>query len=563
MAQFKEYEGWRLTATPWASALLQDVRPAAYILLGAVAFVLLIACANLTNLMLARSTTRHRELAVRLALGAARWRIARQLVTESMLLAFAGAVAGLVIAYVGLRFSDALIPSQFVMLDLKAGVNMRVLGWSALLTVATGLLVALLPALQATKTDPHESLKSDGRAGQARAGSRVRQTLIVAEIALSVVLLLGAGLLMRSFVNLQRADLGFSSKGLLTMRLTLPQQKYRSGEAIVSFFEELTRRVQNIPGVSATSMVSQFPPLEPFTGQIEVEGIQASGSMLPTANTTIASRDYFKTLQLAIVKGRGFGAEDKPDAPRRVIVNQTFVSRYLSSRDPLTARMRIVGRGGPGHWAEIAGVVADARNNGVGMPIRPEVFIPMEQGRDAWNQLFLMVRSDRDGAALVPSIRAAVASIDPEQPVYAIQTMEEALALSSFQQRISAMLLGIFATLALVLAAVGIYGVMSYSVSARTQEIGVRMAIGAERIDVLRLVLMQVARLAAIGLVAGVGLLLLAGKTLTELLYGVKPADPLTILGVTLTLGAVALLAAWAPAWRASRVDPIVALRYE
>ena len=563
IAQFKEYEGWRLTATPWASALLQDVRPAAYILLGAVAFVLLIACANLTNLMLARSTTRHRELAVRLALGAARWRIARQLVTESMLLAFAGAVAGLVIAYVGLRFSEALIPSQFVMLDLKAGVNMRVLGWSALLTVATGLLVALLPALQAAKTDPHESLKSDGRAGQARAGSRVRQTLIVAEIALSVVLLLGAGLLMRSFVNLQRADLGFSSKGLLTMRLTLPQQKYRSGEAIVSFFEELTRRVQNIPGVSATSMVSQFPPLEPFTGQIEVEGIQASGSMLPTANTTIASRDYFKTLQLAIVKGRGFGAEDKPDAPRRVIVNQTFVSRYLSSRDPLTARMRIVGRGGPGHWAEIVGVVADARNNGVGMPIRPEVFIPMEQGRDAWNQLFLMVRSDRDGASLVPSIRAAVASIDPEQPVYAIQTMEEALALSSFQQRISAMLLGIFATLALVLAAVGIYGVMSYSVSARTQEIGVRMAIGAERIDVLRLVLMQVARLAAIGLVAGVALLLLAGKTLTELLYGVKPADPLTILGVTLTLGAVALLAAWAPAWRASRVDPIVALRYE
>ena len=406
-------------------------------------------------------------------------------------------------------------------------------------------------------------MKSDGRAGQARAGSRVRQTLIVAEIALSVVLLLGAGLLMRSFVNLQRADLGFSSKGLLTMRLTLPQQKYRSGEAIVSFFEELTRRVQNIPGVSATSMVSQFPPLEPFTGQIEVEGIQTSGSMLPTANTTIASRDYFKTLQLAIVKGRGFGAEDKPDAPRRVIVNQTFVSRYLSSRDPLTARMRIVGRGGPGHWAEIVGVVADARNNGVGMPIRPEVFIPMEQGRDAWNQLFLMVRSDRDGASLVPSIRAAVASIDPEQPVYAIQTMEEALALSSFQQRISAMLLGIFATLALVLAAVGIYGVMSYSVSARTQEIGVRMAIGAERIDVLRLVLMQVARLAAIGLVAGVALLLLAGKTLTELLYGVKPADPLTILGVTLTLGAVALLAAWAPAWRASRVDPIVALRYE
>ena len=284
--------------------------------------------------------------------------------------------------------------------------------------------------------------------------------------------------------------------------------------------------------------------------------------MLPTANTTIASRDYFKTLQLPIVKGRGFGAEDKPDAPRRVIVNQAFVSRYLSSRDPLTARMRIVGRGGPGHWAEIVGVVADARNNGAGMPIRPEVFIPMEQGRDAWNQLFLMVRSDRDGASLVPSIRAAVASIDPEQPVYAIQTMEEALALSSFQQRISAMLLGIFAAVALVLAAIGIYGVMSYSVSARTQEIGVRMAIGAERIDVLRLVLMQVARLAAIGLAIGVGLLLLAGKALTATAVRREARGSADHrCGVTLTLGAVALHRRLGPAWRASRVDPIVALQ--
>jgi predicted permease len=564
IGQFREYEGWRLTATPWAAALLQDVRLAAYILLGAVGFVLLIACVNLTNLMLARSTTRHRELAVRLALGAARWRIARQLLTESMLLAVAGAVVGLAIAYVGLRFSGALIPSQFVMLDLKAGLNMRVLGWSALLAAVTGLLVALLPALQATRTDPHESLKSDGRTGHAKAGARVRQTLIVAEIALSVVLLLGAGLLMRSFVNLQRADLGFEPKGLLTMRLTLPQQKYKSGEAIVSFFEELTRRVQTIPGVSATSMVSQFPPIEPFTGQTEVEGMQATGTMLPTANTTIASRDYFKTLQLPIVKGRAFGSEDTPDAPRRVIVNQTFVARYLASRDPLTTRMRIVGRGGgPAPWTEIVGVVADARNNGSGMPVRPEVFIPMEQGRDAWNQLFLVVRSHHDGTALVPSIRSAVASIDPEQPVYAIQTMEEAVALSSFQQRISAMLLGIFAAVALVLAAVGIYGVMSYSVSARTQEIGVRMAVGAERTHVLRLVLMQVARLAVIGLVVGIGLLLVAGKALSQLLYGVKPADPFTIVAVSLTLGAVAFIAAWAPAWRASRVDPIVALRYE
>ena len=562
-AQFKEYEGWRLIATPWAAALLQDVRMAAYILLAAVGLVLLIACANLTNLMLARSTTRHRELAVRLALGAARWRIARQLLTESLLIAFVGAVAGLMIAYVGLRFAAALIPAQFVMLDLKASLNLRVLGWSAVLATVTGLVVALLPALQATRTDPHESLKSDGRAGQARAGRRIRHALIVSEIALSVVLLLGAGLLMRSVINLQRADLGFDPRGVLTMRLTLPQQKYKSGEAITSFFEQLTRGVETVPGVRAAGMVSQFPPMGPFTGQVEVEGVPASGTMLPTANVTIASRGYFKTLQLPILKGRGFEPQDTPTAPHRLIVNHAFATRYLASRDPLTSRIRLVGRGGPAPWTEIVGVVADARNNGAGAPVRPEVFIPMEQGRDAWNQLFLIVRAEGDAAGLVPSIRSAVASIDAEQPVYAIQTMEEAVALSSFQQRVSAMLLGIFAAVALVLAAVGIYGVMSYSVSARTQEIGVRMAIGAERTHVLRLVLVQVLKLALVGLVVGVGLLLVAGKALTQLLYGVKPADPVTIAAVTATLGAVALIAAWAPAWRASRVDPIVALRYE
>jgi putative ABC transport system permease protein len=246
-----------------------------------------------------------------------------------------------------------------------------------------------------------------------------------------------------------------------------------------------------------------------------------------------------------------------------VVVNQAFVTRYLAKAEPVGARIRIVGRGQPGPWAEIIGVVGDARNNGAGAPVRPEAFIAMEQGRDAWNQLFLVVRAERDPSALVPSIRAAVASIDSEQPVYAIQTLEEAVATSSFQQRMSAILIGTFAALALVLSAIGIYGVMSYSVSARTQEIGVRMAIGAERTDVIRLVLAQVFQLVATGLVIGVGLLVLAGKALSRLLYGVTPSDPLTIAGVALTLGGVALMAGWLPAWRASRVNPIQALRYE
>ena len=270
LASFKEYEGWRLTATPWAAALLRDLRPAAFIMLCAVGVVLLIACANLASLMLARATTRSREIAVRLALGAARWRIARQLLTESMLLAFFGAAAGLLLAHVGLKFSALLIPTMFVNLGLEAGINGRVLAWSAGLATAAAFLVALLPAVQAGRTDANESLKSDARSGANRAGSRMRQVLIVAEIALSVVLLLGAGLLMRSFVNLQREDLGFNPENVLTMRLTLPQQKYPSGQAITAFFEELTRRVQNVPGVRSAAMVSQFPPTGPFSSQVEI-----------------------------------------------------------------------------------------------------------------------------------------------------------------------------------------------------------------------------------------------------------------------------------------------------
>jgi putative ABC transport system permease protein len=311
-------------------------------------------------------------------------------------------------------------------------------------------------------------------------------------------------------------------------------------------------------------MVSQFPPLAFSSNQIEVEGMAGDGTTLPTAFTTIASRGYFETLGVPLLRGRLFTEQDRPGGPPLVVVNKAFVSRYLADREPIGSRMRVrQGTRQAGPFAEIIGVVGDTRNNGVATAPRPEAVIAMEQGRDTWNQLYLLVRSELDSAALVPSLRTVVASMDADQPVYNIQTMDEAVALSSFQQRVSAMIIGVFAGIALVLAAIGIYGVMSYSVSARTQEIGVRLAMGAERTDVIRMVLWQVARLVVVGVAIGVALLLGAGGALSGLLYGVSASDPLTIAVVSAALAAVALLAGWVPAWRASRVNPIQALRYE
>jgi predicted permease len=559
--RFAEYENWRLTATPWAAALLQDVRPAAFILLGAVALVLLIACANLTSLFLARSTSRQRELAVRLALGAARWRLARLLLTESLLFACAGAASGLLIAWFGLKFAGALVPGQFQMLGLEAGLNSRVLMWSLVLAVAAGLLVGVLPALQATRTDPHESLKADGRTGGAHSGRMVRNVLVVAEIALSVVLLLGAGLLVRSFLNIQRIDRGFDSHGVLTMRLTLPRERYQ-GEAAGAFFDNLSERIAALPGVRSVSASSQFPPSGAFDTQFKLELGEHQGSALPTALITVATPSYFETLRVPLRAGRLFSTADRLDAPPVVMINQAFASRYLSDRDPLGQRLTIGGPDRPRPWATIVGVAADFSNNGITQPVRPEIYVPVRQ-QTVWNQLFVLVRTDGTPAAVLPSVRQAVVSLDPEQPIYAIQTLEEAVATSSFQQRISSLLLSIFAGIALLLAAIGIYGVMSYSVSARTQEVGIRMAVGASRWQVMWLVLAQVVKLSLAGLAIGIVVLVIAGSALEGLLFGVRAADPVTIALVSLVLGGVALLAAWAPAARASRVDPIEALRYE
>jgi putative ABC transport system permease protein len=561
-ARFQEYTGWRLAAVPWAEAIMRDARPAAFMLLGAVALLLLIACANLSNLLLARSTSRQREMAVRLALGARQSRIARHLITEVAVLAIAGAAVGLVLADAGLRATLQIVPAQLESFGLTASLNARVLLWTSALAIGSALIAALLPVVQSTQTDPHDALKADGRgATAARAPRRMRHALIVAEIALSVTLLGGAGLLVRSFMNLRQVEPGFDPRNVLTMRITLPQEKYR-GAAISGFFQQIIDRVAEAPGVRSVSMASQFPPQSTFSTMFRLDGAEVSSATLPSALTTIASDGHFATLGVPLVAGRAFTDRDRLGTPPVVMVNEAFVSRFLPGTDPLGRRLVMGPPDRPSAPMEIVGTVANTRNRGVRAAAAPEMFTPLRQ-QAFNNQLFLLVRTEGDAAAMLPTVRQRIAAADPDQPVYLIQTMEDAFAAAGFQQRLSMILLGLFAAVGLVLAGIGIYGVMSYAVTARTKEIGVRIAIGAGRRDVLWLVLGQVMKLTAVGLALGIGLLVAASGALRRLLFDVRPYDPVTLGVVVLVLGSVALASGWLPAWRATRVDPIDTLRYE
>jgi predicted permease len=560
-ATYEEYEGVQLAATPLAEALMRDIRPWARLLLGAVGLVLLIACANLSNLLLARSTTRQREVAVRLALGAGRWGIARQLLAEVWLLAVLGGAAGVLLARIGLPGMVSLVPAQFNALGMTASINGRVLAWAALLTIGSAAIVALLPLFQSTRSTPQDSLKAHGRGATAAASPRrLRHALVISEIALAVLLLAGAGLMLRSFAKLQNVDLGFDPANVLTMRITLPAEQYR-GAAINGFFQQLVERLGDAPGVREASVASQFPPQGPFSTPLRIEGVEASGRTLPTVLITAASDRHFAALGVPLLAGRPFERTDRADAAPVAIVNQAFVSRYLSGGKALGARVRTGPADRSSPAMEIVGVVANTRNRGVREPSSPEIFVPLHQQLN--NQLFLLVRGDADARALLPLVRQQIASIDPGQPIYAVQTLAQAVAASTFGPRLSAVLFGAFAVVALTLAAIGIYGVMSYAVSARTQEIGVRMAVGADRRDVVRLVLGDVARLAATGLLAGLAGVLAAGRLMRQGLYEVQPTDPLTIALAVFVLASVALVAGWLPARRASRVNPLTALRAE
>jgi putative ABC transport system permease protein len=566
-SEFKEYDGWRLIAAPWADALTRSLQPAAYLLLGAIAFVLLIVCVNLANLQLSQAMSRQREMAVRLALGAGRWRVARQLLVESLMLAAAGCALGLLLAESGLRAAVSLLPARLVELDPRVGFSGRVMIVSIAAALLCAIIVGVLPAIRAMRTDPFEVMKDDTqRTTASTSANRWRHSLIVAEIALAMILLAGAGLLVRTMIHLSRLQPGVDAENVLTMRLTLPSEKYKPG-AIVPFFDRLVDTVQNIPGVRTAAVASQFPPGVTFTTQLRFDrptagagasdGAGAGGAL--QSDYTIASPGVFETLGVPLRAGRLFTEADTATAPGVAVVNESFARRFYQGAAPIGQRIASADPKAP--WLTIVGIVADTRGRGLMREPRPELFVPVRQMPRFWNQLFLIVRTDGEPRAMLPAIRRAITSIDRDQPAYAIQTLSEAFAASLFAQRTLMVLLLLFAGLATTLAAIGIYAVMSYAVTMRTQEIGIRMALGAGAHAVRAMVVRQVLWLVGSGVTIGLAGALALGRVTSSVLAGTSAADPLTLGAVALLLGGVALLAGYLPARRASRIDPIVALR--
>jgi putative ABC transport system permease protein len=563
----------------------QSIRSQLFVLLAAVAFVLLIACANVANLLLARAASRGREIAIRTALGAGRARIVRQLLTESLLLSLAGGGLGLLLATWGVDLLLASV-SNSVPNNLIANVRLdsRVLVFTLVASVVTGLLFGLAPAIQISKTNLNESLKEGGRSGsEGGARHRIRSFLVVAEIALSLLLLVGAGLLVKSFLNLRQADIGFNPDNVLTMRLALPEARYKENGQIENFYRALVQRVQTLPGVESAAITVGLP----MNGGIE-SGVTAEGhEVTDVKDVTVAvnltvSPDYFKTMNIPVVEGRAFTDQDREGAPRVAIIDEMMAAKFFPGQSAVGKRIRLGGAPpqngmAPPPWMEIVGVVKHVRHYGANETARVELYrpyfqlpipvdSPLAQGQPVTfnRSMNLAVRSaSSNPAALTGSIRQAVQEIDQELPISAVQPMNDIVEQTISPQRFATWMLGLFAASALLLAALGIYGVMAYSVTQRTHEIGIRMALGAERRDVLRMVVGQGMKLAVIGVAVGLVGAFAATRAMSTLLFGVNASDPLTYGGVAVLLTAVALLACLLPARRATKVDPMIALRYE
>ena len=549
---------WRLRLVPLREEMLGDIRTPLYVLLGAVAFVLLIACANVANLLLARAAGRQKEIAIRSAMGARPRRLIRQLLTESIVLSIAGGGVGLLVAVWGTALLVKAAPDTIARAN-EVGADKRVLGFTLLISLLCGLVFGLVPALQTSKPDLNESLKEGGKGTAAGIShNRTHGFLVVAEMALALVLLVGAGLLIQSFRRLQTVDPGFNPTNALTMRLFLPESKYGQPGSTSAFVDQVLERVAALPGVKAVGTTTQLPLRGGGDTYFKIEGRPFSGpNQQVTALNPAISHDFLNAMGIALVRGRPFTYQETKEPQKTVIVNEAFARSYFPDEDPLGKRLII--DLGDSVTCEIIGVTRDVKQFSLQSSPTPTMYLPsIEVGRPT-----LVVRTSGDPLALTSAVRAAVQTVDKDQPVANVASMEQILSSSVGEPRFRTLLLSVFAGLALVLAGVGIYGVMSYTVARRTHEIGIRMALGARPGDTISLVVAHGLTLALIGV--GVGLAGALGLTrlLSSLLFGVSATDPLTFVAISVLLTGVAAVACYIPARRAARVDPMIALRHE
>jgi putative ABC transport system permease protein len=551
--------------TPLQEQVTGSVKPALLALLAAVGFVLLMVCANVASLLLARSLARQKEIALRAALGATRVRIIRQLLTEATLLSSLGGLGGLLVAGLGLDALMAALPQNqlaampfFETLRLDPGILLFALA----LALLTGLVFGLAPALQASRLDLQGALKDGGRASGGVAGQRLRSALVGSEIALAVVLLVGAGLMMKSLLRLMQVNLGFDPTNVLTMTVVLPAGKYTDPNRMVAYYQQAQERLAALPGVTGAGAVSQLPLQPGNTTRFIVEGEPAPPPGQETeANIRVASANYFQALGIPLAQGRNFAESDRADATRVAIINQSLAEKLFGGRSAVGRRLLFPSF--PNQSVEIVGVVGDVKTTGLDQAVRPVLYYPFTQNASIATNLVL--RAKADAAAVANAARNECRALEPDVAIFNVQTMETLIAQTpaAFMRRAPAWLTGIFAGVALLLAALGVYGVVSYSVSQRTREIGVRMALGARGADILKLVLRQGLSLTLIGVASGTVAALALTRWLDSLLYEVSARDPLTFALVIGALTLVSLLACYIPARRAMKVEPVVSLRHE
>jgi putative ABC transport system permease protein len=557
--------GWGVRLVPLQEELVRRSRPALLILLGAVGFVLLIACVNVANFQLARATERRREVAVRAVLGASRLRLVRQFLVENLVLASVGGGLGLLLSVWGVQILKALRPGNIPRLE-EVSVDAGVLAFSLALTLLTGILFGMAPALEGTRTDLAGGLKQDGSrsATPGRGRRRLRGLLVISELAIAVLLLSGAGLLMRSFVNLRAADPGFQADKVLVLPIFLNNRTYDSGTKCRGYYAELTGRLAALPGVEAVGGATALPmsKLGPdFHRPVWAEGEMPAAGASMRADIRMATPDYFKTVGMSVVRGRPFNAQDGPEAARVVIINESLARRTWPGLDPVGRRLVVDYSSSGTYPYEVVGVVNDIRFYGLRTAPRPELYLPHAQR--SYLIMNMAVRTAADPAALVPLVRQALRDVDPDQPAHSIVPLGELVGDSVERDRFAMGLLGAFAGVALLLAVMGVYGLLSYLVRQRTTEFGIRLALGAQRGDIFRLVVRHGGGMALVGLGVGLAASMILTRLLAGMLFGVSPLDPVTLGGVLALLSLAVLAACVLPARRATRVDVNTALRYE